>query len=35
MEMKAEALARVDLSNLQTRPWQRPLPSLMTFLKIL
>jgi integrase/recombinase XerD len=35
MEMKAKALARVDVSNLQTRPWQRPLPSLMTFLKTL
>jgi len=33
MEMKAKALARVDLSDLQTKPWQRPLPSLMTFLK--
>jgi site-specific recombinase XerD len=35
MEMKAKALARVDISNLQTRPSQRPLPSLMTFLKAL
>ena len=35
MEMKAKALARVDISDLQTRPWQRPLPSLMTFLKAL
>ncbi len=33
MEMKAKALARVDISDLQTKPWQRPLPSLMTFLK--
>ncbi|MGN8119618.1 tyrosine-type recombinase/integrase [Labrys sp. 22185] len=33
MEMKAKALARVDLSGLQTQPWQRALPSLMTFLK--
>jgi integrase/recombinase XerD len=33
MEMKAKALARVDISGLQTRPCQRPLPSLMTFLK--
>jgi integrase/recombinase XerD len=32
MEMKAKALARVDISDLQTKPWQRPLPSLMTFL---
>lgn len=35
MEMKAKALARVDISDLQTKPWQRPLPSLMTFLKAL
>jgi len=35
MEMKAKALASVDISSLQTRPWQRPLPSLMTFLKAL
>jgi site-specific recombinase XerD len=33
MDMKAKALARVDLSGLQTQPWQRPLPSLMSFLK--
>lgn len=33
MEMKAKALARVDVSDLQSRPWRRPLPSLMTFLK--
>jgi len=33
MEMKAKALARVDISDLQSRPWRRPLPSLMTFLK--
>ncbi len=33
MELKAKALARVDISDLQTKPWQRPLPSLMTFLK--
>ena len=35
MEMKAKALARVDISGVQTKPWQRPLPSLMTFLKAL
>ena len=35
MEMKAKALASVDISGLQPRPWQRPLPSLMTFLKAL
>jgi integrase/recombinase XerD len=35
MEMKAKALARVDISNLQTKPSQRPLPSLMTFLRSL
>ena len=35
MEMKAKALASVDISGLQSRPWQRPLPSLMTFLKTL
>jgi transposase len=35
MEMKAKALASVDISGLQNRPWQRPLPSLMTFLKAL
>jgi integrase/recombinase XerD len=35
MEMKAKALASVDISGLQTRPWRRPLPSLMTFLKAL
>ena len=33
MEMKAKALARVDISDLQSRPWRRPLPSLMKFLK--
>jgi site-specific recombinase XerD len=33
MEMKAKALARVDISDLQTKPWQRPLPSLMAFLR--
>jgi integrase/recombinase XerD len=33
MDMKAKALARVDIADLQTKPWQRPLPSLMTFLK--
>lgn len=35
LEMKAKALASVDISGLQNRPWQRPLPSLMTFLKAL
>jgi integrase/recombinase XerD len=35
MEMKAKALASVDISGLRNRPWQRPLPSLMTFLKAL
>jgi integrase/recombinase XerD len=35
MEMKAKALASVDISGLQGRPGQRPLPSLMTFLKTL
>jgi site-specific recombinase XerD len=35
MEMKAKALASVDISVLQSRPWQRPLPSLMTFLRTL
>src|SRR5277367_1224212 len=35
MEMKAKALASVDISGLQNRPSQRPLPSLMTFLKAL
>jgi integrase/recombinase XerD len=33
MEMKAKALARVDISGLQSKQWQRPLPSLMTFLR--
>ena len=33
MDMKAKALARVDIADLQTKPWRRPLPSLMTFLK--
>jgi integrase/recombinase XerD len=28
MEMKAKALASVDISSLQTRPWQRPVLSL-------
>ena len=35
MEMKAKALGSVDISGLQNRPWQRPLPSLMMFLKAL
>jgi hypothetical protein len=33
MEMKAKALARVDICDPQTKPWQRPLPSLMAFLR--
>jgi site-specific recombinase XerD len=35
MEMKAKALARVDITDLQTKPRPRALPSLMTFLKAL
>ena len=35
MEMKAKALARVDISDLQSKPPPRTLPSLMTFLKAL
>jgi integrase/recombinase XerD len=35
MEMKAKALARVDISDLQTKPQPRNLPSLMAFLKAL
>jgi site-specific recombinase XerD len=35
MEMKAKALARVDISDLQTKPRQRTLPSLTAFLKAL
>jgi len=35
MEMKAKALARVDVSDLQSKPRQRALPSLMAFLKAL
>jgi integrase/recombinase XerD len=35
MEMKAKALARVDITDLQTKPRPRVLPSLMTFLKAL
>lgn len=35
MEMKAKALARVDIADLQTKPRPRTLPSLMTFLKAL
>jgi len=35
LEMKAEALARVDISSLRERPRKRSLPSLMTFLKAL
>jgi integrase/recombinase XerD len=35
LEMKAEALARVDISGLREPPRQRSLPSLMAFLKAL
>jgi site-specific recombinase XerD len=35
LEMKAEALARVDISSLRQPPRQRSLPSLMAFLKAL
>lgn len=35
MEMKAKALARVDISDLQIKPRARALPLLMTFLKAL
>ncbi|HLY91548.1 MAG TPA: tyrosine-type recombinase/integrase [Acetobacteraceae bacterium] len=35
MEMKAKALARVDISDLETKPRHRQLPSLMMFLKAL
>jgi site-specific recombinase XerD len=35
MDMKAKALARVDIADLQTKPRPRTLPSLMTFLKAL
>ncbi|WP_229158632.1 tyrosine-type recombinase/integrase [Bradyrhizobium brasilense] len=35
LEMKAEALARVDISGLREPPRARPLPSLMAFLKAL
>jgi hypothetical protein len=35
MEMKAKALARVDIADPQTKPRPRKLPSLMTFLKAL
>jgi integrase/recombinase XerD len=35
LEMKAKALASVDLSGLKTRQEQRSLPSLMAFLKAL
>ncbi len=35
MEMKAKALARVDISDLQTKTHQRTLPSLVAFLKAL
>jgi integrase/recombinase XerD len=35
MEMKAKALASVDISGLKDPPPQRSLPSLMTFLKAL
>ena len=33
MEMKAKALARVDIADQHSKAWQRSLPSLMTFLK--
>jgi len=33
MEMKAKALARVDISDLETKPHAGTLPSLMAFLK--
>jgi site-specific recombinase XerD len=35
LEMKADALARVDISSLRQPPRQRSLPSLMAFLKAL
>ena len=35
MEMKAKALARVDISHLESKPRQPMLPSLMAFLKAL
>ena len=35
MEMKAKALARVDISGLKGAPQQSSLPSLMAFLKAL
>jgi integrase/recombinase XerD len=35
MEMKAKALARVDISGLKGPPQPRSLPSLMAFLKAL
>jgi integrase/recombinase XerD len=35
LEMKAKALASLDLSGLKARPEQRSLPSLMAFLKAL
>ena len=35
MEMKAKALARVDISDLESKPRQPMLPSLMAFLKAL
>ena len=33
MEMKAKALARVNISDMQTKPQVGSLPSLMAFLK--
>ena len=33
MEMKAKALARVDITGVKASPQQRALPSLMAFLK--
>jgi integrase len=35
LEMKADALARVDISSLSQPPRQRSLPSVTTFLKAL
>ena len=35
LEMKAKALASVDITGLKARPNERALPSLMTFLKSL
>ncbi|OYR22305.1 integrase family domain protein [Brucella grignonensis] len=35
LEMKAKALAKVDISGLRPSPRQRSMPSLMAFLKAL